>query len=408
MDIVVTTTASAPVVQRGQDLTFTVTATNNGPASATGLVVADRLPPGYTTVAVTGDGTYDPASSLWTVGDIAAGSSATLVITATAAAAGSWVNAAVLSRVDQWDTEPTNNSAEAPAEVDEQADLEIRTNVMSDLVEPGDVGTTVTVTNLGPNESSTVEVGVLELPGADIVESSSATLSYQSRRVWTVGALAPGQSATLALRQRVTRPGITINTVQIIQSGTPDPDLVNNIARTVVGAPSADVVVLAGADVARVGVGGEVLFTVVATNIGPHPAEGVSVIDMLAPQLSLVELTTTVGGYDAASGVWRVGELLPGEIETLSIKAIAGWPGEVHNRAVITSESPIDSDQDNNSAEIALTIAARPEPAGSGSRAGWAAALAVSSAGGSPVRARSGCSSSWPAPPWSWSGGGTR
>ncbi len=251
--------------------------------------------------------------------------------------------------------------------MDDRADLEITTDVVPDMVESGDtVTTTVTVTNRGRHEASTVEAVVLENPAAAVVDSQSTIGFDRARRVWTIGALGAGQSTSLVLRQRMTRPGVTINTAQIIQAGTPDPNLGNNIARGVVREPSADVLVLARADVARVGVGGEVGFTIVATNVGPYPAHGVSVISMLASQLSLVEASTTVGSYDLATGVWVIGELMPGEIQSLRLQTIAGWTGDVRMHAVITSTGPIESNQGNNSAESSLTIEAGPAPVGPG------------------------------------------
>ncbi len=285
-----------------------------------------------------------------------------MTATAAAAAATSSINAAVLSRVDQWDSDPRNNTAQTTATVDDRADLEITTDVVPDMVESGDTVTTVTVTNRGRHEASTVEAAVLENPGADVVDWQSTTAFDRARRVWTIGPLGAGQSTTLVLRQRMTSPGVTINTAQIIQTGTPDPDLGNNIARGVVREPSADVVLLARDDVARVGVGGEVGFTIVATNVGPYPAHGVSVISMLPSQLSLVEASTAVGSYDLATGVWMIGELMPGEIQSLRLQTIAGWPGDVRMHAVITSTGPIESDQSNNSAESLLTIVGEPAP----------------------------------------------
>ncbi|MCB0598708.1 MAG: DUF11 domain-containing protein, partial [Phaeodactylibacter sp.] len=60
---------SAPNV--GDNVTFTVVLTNQGPNTATGVAVTDQLPSGYTYASSTAsDGTYNPATGLWTVGNL--------------------------------------------------------------------------------------------------------------------------------------------------------------------------------------------------------------------------------------------------------------------------------------------------------------------------------------------------
>lgn len=68
----------------GDQITFTITLTNNGPSTATGVQVTDRLPAGLTFVsAMPSQGVFDPGTGLWTVGTVATGPSLTLRITAT-------------------------------------------------------------------------------------------------------------------------------------------------------------------------------------------------------------------------------------------------------------------------------------------------------------------------------------
>jgi uncharacterized repeat protein (TIGR01451 family) len=64
---------------------FTLTATNAGPRSATGVNVTDVLPAGYTYVSNTAPstGTFNSGSGVWSIGNLANGGSATLTITAT-------------------------------------------------------------------------------------------------------------------------------------------------------------------------------------------------------------------------------------------------------------------------------------------------------------------------------------
>ena len=65
-------------------MTFTLTLTNAVLYSdATGVVVRDVLPGGYSFVSAAGDGSYDDATGQWSLAGLAAGAGAALDITAT-------------------------------------------------------------------------------------------------------------------------------------------------------------------------------------------------------------------------------------------------------------------------------------------------------------------------------------
>ncbi|MEI8049268.1 MAG: Ig-like domain-containing protein [Bacteroidota bacterium] len=93
----------------GSNVTFTVTATNNGPSTGTIVGVWDVLPSGYTFVSET----HSVGSWLapdWAVGDMASGATATLTITATVKATGTYTNTAtILGR--EADPDMANNIA---------------------------------------------------------------------------------------------------------------------------------------------------------------------------------------------------------------------------------------------------------------------------------------------------------
>ncbi|WP_344758740.1 hypothetical protein, partial [Flavobacterium chungbukense] len=95
----------------GNNVVFTVTAKNNGPYKATGVSISDALPSGYTFVsAVPSVGTW--SAPTWTVGSLANGASATLAVTATVNATGSYANTASITGNNP-DNTATNNSATA-------------------------------------------------------------------------------------------------------------------------------------------------------------------------------------------------------------------------------------------------------------------------------------------------------
>ena len=95
-ELAVTKTVSNTIPNVGSNVTFTITATNNGPSNATGVKVADNLPLGYTFVSATPSaGTW--SGPTWTIGNLDNGASATLTIVAKVNASGPYGNTATIS-----------------------------------------------------------------------------------------------------------------------------------------------------------------------------------------------------------------------------------------------------------------------------------------------------------------------
>ncbi|MEV6076462.1 hypothetical protein AB0L80_15340 [Streptomyces sp. NPDC052069] len=109
-DLAVVKAADATTVTEGQTVTYRIAVRNTGPNRATGVTVTDRLPDHLTFLtAKSSSGTYDPATGQWTVGDLAVGATATLVLRAKATAPGSITNTATATAYEK-DPDPTNNS----------------------------------------------------------------------------------------------------------------------------------------------------------------------------------------------------------------------------------------------------------------------------------------------------------
>ena len=73
-DLSLTKTVDNSSPNIGDNVIFTITATNSGPANATGVVVNDLLPTGLTYVSDNGGGTYNSATGNWTIGNLNSGS----------------------------------------------------------------------------------------------------------------------------------------------------------------------------------------------------------------------------------------------------------------------------------------------------------------------------------------------
>jgi len=100
---------SAPaVVSATSNLVYTISVTNFGPSSASGVVVTDTLPAGVTFVSATGGGVNNSGVVSWSLGALTSGQVSNVTVTVTAPASGSLTNVAMVS-TPTGDPNPTNN-----------------------------------------------------------------------------------------------------------------------------------------------------------------------------------------------------------------------------------------------------------------------------------------------------------
>ncbi len=98
--------------QVGETVTFTVTATNNGPSAASGVQLSDGVPAGLALVSATpSQGTYTPATGVWDIGALAVKAQATLTLVVQVEQAGLIRNVATKIAGDQFDPNTSNNSS---------------------------------------------------------------------------------------------------------------------------------------------------------------------------------------------------------------------------------------------------------------------------------------------------------
>ncbi len=113
-DISVNKTVDKSTQSIGATLFFTITAANTGPSDAAGVQVIDRVPLGLRYQSNdTSQGTYDPETGLWTIGELANGTSASLQIAAAVEQSGVITNRAVRAASSPTDVNADNDSDEA-------------------------------------------------------------------------------------------------------------------------------------------------------------------------------------------------------------------------------------------------------------------------------------------------------
>ncbi len=301
----------------GSNVTFTVTVSNAGPNTASGVTVGDLLPGGYSYVSSTpSQGSYVSGTGVWTVGTIASGSSANIQITATVLASGTYTNTAQVTASDQTDPDSTPNNSN-PAEDDQAsvtpvpvavADLSLAKIVNNGTPNVGsNVTFTVTVSNAGPSNASGVTVGDLLPGGYSYVSSIPSQGSYVSGTgVWTVGAINSGSSANIQITATVLASGTYTNTAQVTASDQFDPNSTPNnndpaeddqSSITPVPVPVVDLVIAKTDSVASVNAGGTTTYTVTVMNNGPS-----TVTNAVLSDPSVAGLTKTGVACSATPG----------------------------------------------------------------------------------------------------------
>lgn len=214
-DLVIDKQVDESVVAPGDPLVYTVTVTNNGPSTATGVTLTDTLPDdvtfvsGSTTVAgETVSGSAGSSTVTSTIGTLTSGQSATITINTTVDndASGTLTNTAVTAGVDESNT--TNNTDTALSTVSPEIDLAI-TKIDDDAdatLAPGDVITyTVDTVNNGPSTATSVVVtdtlptGLTFVSAGSTTPTSSTAVSGGTQLTFSLGTLADGGTARVTI-----------------------------------------------------------------------------------------------------------------------------------------------------------------------------------------------------------------
>ncbi|HPF35418.1 MAG TPA: hypothetical protein P5571_08965 [Candidatus Krumholzibacteria bacterium] len=369
-DLAVALAAGAARADVGDTLTWTVALTNHGPSAAAGVAVADSLPTGMSRLdAAPGQGSYDAAAGLWTVGDLAADATAQLVLRAVVLAGTGGADltaAASVAASSVGDRDPANDRAAASVHVN-GADLVL--DGWLDVTEAGEgdeVIVTFAVSNLGPDPAS----------GVALLDSLPAGLSYVSHTPpgesytdlgdgvwrWDVGAVQPGTPRVLFLRTRVDA-GTTGAALRHAAAVTPgaeeDPDPANNAVADLIQVVGADVGLTCTVEPAVAAEGDTVRARLVVANAGPLAAHGVTVTVTHHAKLELLGATPE-GVFEAATGRWSAGSVAAGAADTLTLDLrVAELSGglALDVAGAVTQLVEVDPTPDDAAAAAAVTVA---------------------------------------------------
>ncbi|WP_307874768.1 DUF11 domain-containing protein [Frankia nepalensis] len=331
-DLAVTQTVDNPSPVYYDDVAFTTTVTNTSATTATQDVsVVLTIPAGLVTPVVTPSAatSYDPATAIWTIGDLAPGAQATLSLSAladdvrfgarTLTAA---VSAATPDPVSANDTaSATVTSRPAPVEVTITPDPANPQPI--DVGVPGTVTWTASFANAA-NPAAPAPTGTFHW----------SCIGGNGEPCGDSPALSTPNILTLSLSAT----GLPIGEVSLYALFTPDAASVNYVQETastvlvfttVYDSPppgGADLAVAQSVSSPSPVYYDDVTFTTTVTNTSATTAaQGVSAA--VAIPAGLVTPVASPSGtttYDSSTGVWTIGDLAPGAQATLTVSALAG------------------------------------------------------------------------------------
>ncbi|MDJ0836943.1 MAG: CARDB domain-containing protein [Acidobacteriota bacterium] len=371
-DLSLSLTADNLAPSMGDTVGLTITVTNDGPDSATGVEVKNLLSTAWPPVLVhLGDdsgGSYDTTTGKWQVGALASGDTAVLTIDVRVDAQSPVSNTAQITASDLADPDSTPGNNDA-AEDDQEtitlavpnADLSLAFAPFTDFPNPGEtIDVDLTVSNAGPNTATGVNTTILIPTGLSYV-SHSGNGSYSSGSgIWNAGNLNSGASKTLTLTLSVDNGGTRTLSAEITNAPVLDPDSdpgnndpsEDDIDTLTVTTAKADLSLVQSVLNGTANAGDDVTFILQVRNDGPQDASGVTVQHDIPAALSY-QSHSGPGSYSSGSGLWTVGALASGATAELSVVArvtVAGTHVITAEVAASDQEDP-DSTPGNGSGE---------------------------------------------------------
>ena len=320
---------------------WTLRVTNNGPDTATGVVVCDILPEGLISIDKSFNGT-------WNVGKLLNNQTKELTIICLVNKTGKLVNIADIAG-NEYDCNLTNNIVNKSIEVASSADLFVKKYVNNTSPDFGEIiKWSVVVLNNGPDIATNVQVNDLLDDGLIFVKSSSTKGNYDVKSgIWTIDSLAPETDETLNIYCKVNKIGKILNFVSVNSTQYDWNESNNHDNESVNAVKIADLSVIKLINNSNPNYNDLIKWTIIVSNNGPNMATGVIVNDLLPKSVEYISSYLSKGFYNPVNGIWDVGNLNAGEKLQLNIVSKIVKTGDITN-VVNVKGNEKDSNLTNN------------------------------------------------------------
>ena len=358
----------------GNELTYTITVTNNGPDTAQGVELTDTLPSEIenATFECSTDGTNYTSGGNWTgsytlSNPLPPNSSFYIKITGTVDPSTSdnttLSNAAtVTSTTKRTDGSDNNISDEVDTTVKTEADLLSTKIDDTDPVVAGEILTyTITVKNNGKSDAWGVTLTdnmPTEILNPEYsLDNGSTWTSFSGNLTLSLGTMTPNSSKVILIRGTVdpsTSNNSTITNTASVSSNTDDPDTDNNSDKEETTVTTqADLSVTKTILNPTTYIEDDITYHIVVTNNGPSYAQNVEVTDLLPSGLVYKSCVVSQGTYNYNTGKWNIGTLANDSTVTLDITVRIEDYNPVTNTATVTSDTT-DPIPGNNASSVTI------------------------------------------------------
>ncbi|MGO4288185.1 DUF7927 domain-containing protein [Chitinophaga sp. RAB17] len=347
----------------GQQITYTITATNTGTATVTPVITTDKLP----AASLVSDPVYaaPPKGSInfdatqrileWNIGALNGGETISWSYQVTIKAAGNIQNSVVITGPPDV-TNPDTSIVIIP--VVENTDLKISKTGPATIFEGGKVTYVLTVDNAGPLDANGATVNDVLPAGLTQTAISVQQATGGAANIQTsitgntasavLGTFPTGAQVILQITGTAAAPG-TLSNVAVVNTpaGLPDADSSNNTSSTVVTTVQAKsalkVVKTVSPATGPYSVGTQITYTITATNSGTATVNPVITTDQLpaanlvsdpvynAPPKGNITFNNTQRILE-----WNIGALNGGETVSWSYQVTIKAAGKVQNTVIIT------------------------------------------------------------------------
>lgn len=367
-DLSVTKDDSVDPVSPDETFTYIITVTNNGPSTATNVVVTDTLPTGVTFVSASSGCTHSAGTVTCSITKLDENSHAIFLITVSVnnGVSGNIINNVYVT-ADEYDPDTNSNSDSETTTVtsDPVANLRIEKSDNPEPITAGDqLIYTLTITNSGP--SNAVNVVVTDsLPGnVTFISATASQGSGCSESSGTVtcylGNLSIGESAkiTIIVIPTLPTPDPGILNTAAVTSETTDPDNSDNsdTEYTVVNSPPlgemSELSIVKLDDFDPVIAGTQLIYTIIVTNNDPfNNATHVTVTDPLPTCLIFGSANPSQGSCSFIGNtiICDLGTIAPQQSVTITVTVTvspSAPAGTITNIATVSSEN--DENPNNN------------------------------------------------------------